>query len=78
MVIPNIPFCITDKAPFLAEAGFRRFILDFSGGVFNGSFPLKKKLYKEIMSAAREGTSLSGISRFNWKNGFFTEKNSAD
>ena len=76
------------------EAGFNRFILDFSGGVYNGSFPLKKKLYKEIMKAASEGTlpsgeshmsggdgrsgriseAASGFSRFNWKDGFFSEK----
>ncbi|MDR2702411.1 MAG: U32 family peptidase [Spirochaetaceae bacterium] len=74
VVIPNQPFSITDKKPFLAEAGFRRFILDFSAGMFNGSFPLKKKLYKEVMNAATEGLPLSGISRFNWKNGFFSEK----
>ena len=71
VVIPDTPFCITDKKPFLMEAGFRRFILDFSGGTFNGSFSLKKKLYKEVMKAAEEGSVLSGISRFNWKNGFY-------
>jgi hypothetical protein len=60
------------------EAGFRRFIVDFSGGMFNGSFPLKKKLYKEVVKAAQEGSLLSGISRFNWKDGFFSEKNNAD
>jgi len=85
VVIPDSPFCITDKRPFLMEAGFRRFILDFSGGLFNGSFPLKKKLYKEVMKAATESSllsrksqtnELSGISRFNWKNGFFQEKES--
>ncbi|MCL1815931.1 MAG: U32 family peptidase [Treponema sp.] len=78
VVIPGTPFCITDKRPFLAEAGFRRFILDFSGGMFSGSFPLKKKLYKEVVKAAQEGSLLSGISRFNWKDGFFSEKNNAD
>ena len=72
VVIPDEPFCITDKKPFLMEAGFRRFILDFSGGTFNGSFPLKKKLYKEVIKATEEGQPLSGISRFNWKNGFFS------
>jgi putative protease len=74
VVIPAEPFSITDKRPFLAEAGFRRFILDFSAGQFSGSFPLKKKLYKEVIKAAMEGLPLAGISRFNWKNGFFTEK----
>jgi putative protease len=74
VVIPGSPFSIVDKRPFLMEAGFRRFILDFSAGVFNGTFPLKKKLYKEVMKAAEEALPLPQISRFNWKNGFFSEK----
>ncbi|MDR1307977.1 MAG: U32 family peptidase [Treponema sp.] len=74
VVIPGEPFSIVDKRPFLMEAGFRRFILDFSAGVFNGTFPLKKKLYKEVMKAAEEVLPLPRISRFNWKNGFYSEK----
>ncbi|GHU12919.1 peptidase U32 [Spirochaetia bacterium] len=74
VVIPKDPFSIVDKRPFLETAGFRRFILDFSGGLFSGSFPLKKRLYKEIMNAALEGTSLAGTTRFNWKDGFFQDK----
>jgi putative protease len=74
VVIPNEPFCISDKRPFLMEAGFRRFILDFSAGLFDGSFPLKKKLYKEVMQAAQNAQPLARISRFNWKDGFFSEK----
>jgi putative protease len=74
VVIPEAPFSIVDKRPFLMEAGFRRFILDFSAGVFSGTFPLKKKLYKEVIKAAEEALPLPQISRFNWKNGFFSEK----
>ncbi|MDR2661414.1 MAG: U32 family peptidase [Treponema sp.] len=73
VVIPEAPFSIVDKRPFLMEAGFRRFILDFSAGLFNGTFPLKKKLYKEVMKAAEEALPLPQISRFNWKDGFFSE-----
>lgn len=74
VVIPSEPFSIIDKRPFLEAASFRRFILDFSGGTFKGSFPLKKKLYKEVMKAVEEGQPLQGVSRFNWKDGFFQEK----
>jgi putative protease len=74
VIIPEEPFSITDKRPFLTQAGFRRFILDFSAGQFNGSFPLKKKLYKEVIKTAMESLPIAGNSRFNWKNGFFTEK----
>ena len=75
VVIPETPFSIVDKRPFLETAGFRRFILDFSGGVFSGaSCPLKKTLYRDIMKAVEKGVPLSGSSRFNWKDGFFQEK----
>jgi len=82
VVIPGAPFCITDKRAFLSQAGFGHFILDFSGGLFDGSFPLKKQFYKEVMKAASDGKLPGGnsagisaqISRFNWKNGFFSEK----
>jgi putative protease len=65
LVIPGRPFCITDKIPFLREAGFGRFIIDLSGPV------LKKADYRDLMRAVQEGAPLSGVSRFNWKDGFF-------
>jgi putative protease len=67
IVIPEQPFSITDKIPFLREAGFRRFVIDLSGP------PLKKNVYKDLMRAARDGTPLPRASRFNWKNGFYAE-----
>jgi putative protease len=73
VVIPEKPFSIVDKKPFLEKAGFRRFILDFSGGTGSGSFPLKKHEYREVMTAALEGRPLAGTVRFNWKNGFYQE-----
>ncbi|MDR1506061.1 MAG: U32 family peptidase [Treponema sp.] len=73
VVIPEKPFSIVDKKPFLEKAGFRRFIVDFSGGTGSGSFPVKKHEYRDIMNAAREGSPLSGTVRFNWKNGFYQE-----
>jgi putative protease len=66
IVIPEKPFSIVDKIPFLTEAGFSRFIFDFSGPA------LKKKDYKDIMAAAKSGTPLPDIDRFNWKDGFFS------
>ncbi|MDR0452767.1 MAG: U32 family peptidase [Treponema sp.] len=70
-VIPETPFSIVDKRPFLEEAGFRRFVVDLSGP------PVKKKDYKKLMAAIREGTPLPGISRFNWKDGFYTAEQGA-
>ena len=70
LVYPRESFSIVDKTPFLREAGFGRFILDFSSG------PLKKAEYRETMEAVHRGAPLPGTSRFNWKNGFFREPNS--
>ncbi|MDR1410667.1 MAG: U32 family peptidase [Spirochaetaceae bacterium] len=64
-VIPETPFSIVDKRPFLEEAGFRRFVVDLSGP------PVKKKDYKKLMDAISDGAPLPGISRFNWKDGFY-------
>jgi putative protease len=67
-VIPERPFSIVDKIPFLREAGFSRFIVDLSGPL------LKKKDYKDIMASAMSGSPLPDVSRFNWKDGFFSEE----
>jgi putative protease len=67
-VYPEKPFAIIDKIPFLQEAGFRRFILDFSGPV------LKKKDYKDIMNAVKNAAPLPNAVRFNWKDGFYTQE----
>jgi putative protease len=65
LVIPETPFSIVDKIPFLKEAGFGRFIADLSGP------PLKKKDYKALMGAVENALPLAGTSRFNWKDGFY-------
>ena len=65
-VIPEKPFSIVDKRPFLEEAGFRRFIIDLSGA------PVKKKDYKVLMAALDNAMTLPNITRFNWKDGFYS------
>jgi putative protease len=67
-VIPERPFYIGDKVPFLRTAGFRRFILDFSGP------PLRKGDYRDIMAAVGDGFPLPDTSRFNWKDGFYAKE----
>jgi putative protease len=64
--VPETPFSITDKIPFLKTAGWSRFILDFTPQ------PLKKVRYKAVMQAATQGTVLP-CTRFNWKDGFYTD-----
>ena len=66
MVLPWEAFSIVDKIPFLQEASFNRFILDFSPG------PLKKAEYRTVIEAVNRVRPLSGTNRFNWKNGFFS------
>ena len=67
-VIPEKPFSITDKIPFLKESGFRRFIVDLSGP------PLKKNNYKDLMRSVKNSTPLPNITRFNWRDGFFSKE----
>jgi putative protease len=70
-VYPEKPFSIVDKIPFLRGAGFRRFILDFSGP------PLRKKDYRDIMNAVENAAPLPTSVRFNWKDGFFAQEEKA-
>lgn len=65
VVVPEEPYSITDKVPFLKSSGFSRFLLDFSGP------KLSKRQYKVVMEAAAEGLVLPGTRRFNYKDGFF-------
>jgi len=67
-VYPKKYFSITDKIPFLKEAGFGRFIIDLSGQV------LKKSNYRDLMRSVNENAPLPQSSRFNWKDGFYTSK----
>ncbi|MDR0629512.1 MAG: U32 family peptidase [Treponema sp.] len=72
LVIPEKPFCITDKMPFLKAAGFTRFILDLSGP------PLKKGDYQDLIRGVKNGRPIPHTSRFNWKNGFYQEPRSTN
>ena len=65
VVVPEQPFSIIDKETFLKDAGFSRFIVDFSGP------PLKKVDYRDVMAAFKAGKSLPHTTRFNWKDGFY-------
>ncbi len=68
LVLPAKPYSIVDKVPFLKEAGFRRFIADFSGP------RLRKKDYKDVMTALQNAQPLPGTSRFNWRDGFYSSQ----
>lgn len=65
-VIPDKPFSIIDKEPFIRAAGFSRFLLDFS------KVSLQKNQLKQILNALHKHIPLSDTTRFNWKDGFYT------
>ena len=67
-VYPQKYFSIVDKIPFLKEAGFVRFIIDLRGPI------LKKSNYKDLMKAVNECSPLPDSCRFNWKDGFYSNK----
>ena len=71
LVVPEKPFSIVDKIPYLKEAGFGKFIVDFSGPA------LKKRDYKDVMDAAKTGAPLPNTQRFNWKDGFYSPQETA-
>jgi putative protease len=73
-VYPRRPFYIVDKLPFLREAGFSRFILDLTGSPGNPGSTLKKAQYRDLMKLAQNATPLAGVSRFNWKDGFYKQE----
>jgi len=67
-VYPKKYFSIIDKIPFLKEAGFGRFIIDSSGQA------LKKSNYRDLTRSINENAPLPNSSRFNWKDGFYSDK----
>jgi len=65
-VIPDEPFCITDKIKVLESAGFKRILIDFSNTkVFRNQI-------KAVMTSLTKAQPLPYISRFNWKDGFYS------
>ncbi|MBO5235887.1 MAG: U32 family peptidase [Spirochaetaceae bacterium] len=65
-VMPENPFSIVDKSMFLQNAGFNRFLIDFS------KTKVKKKDLHQIVMAMHRQQVLPSTSRFNWKDGFYS------
>jgi len=65
-VTPEKPFSILDKAQFLKAAGFSHFLVDFS------KTQVTKGTLRNLMKSFYKGDVLSDISRFNWKDGFYS------
>ena len=68
VVIPEQPFSLVDLVPNLKKQGFSRFILDLSNA------EPARGLYRDIARAAEQFKPLPNTSRFNWKDGFWSEE----
>lgn len=68
VVVPDRPFSLTDLVPNLKKQGFRRFIVDLSNA------EPSKGLYRDIARAMEQGSPLPNTTRFNWKDGFWSEE----
>ena len=65
-VMPEEPFSIVDKVAYIKQAGFKKILIDFSKTKVNRS------QIKAITTSMTKGQPLPGISRFNWKDGFYS------
>mgnify|MGYP000857314158 FL=1 len=65
-VMPETAFAITDKTDLLYNAGFKRLLLDFS------KTKVTKGQLREVTDSIIKRAALPGVSRFNWKEGFYS------
>lgn len=65
-VMPEEPFCIADKVNFINSAGFKKVLVDFS------KTKVTRSQIKAITLSMTKGQALPDISRFNWKDGFYS------
>ncbi len=64
-VLPEKPFCITDRISALEKKGFSKFLLDFS------HTEVARSDYRFIVNACKKSAYIEGTARFNWKEGFY-------
>lgn len=65
-VMPEEPFSIVDKVNFISQSGFKKFLIDFS------KTKVTRSQIKAITLSLQKGIPLPDISRFNWKDGFYS------
>ncbi len=67
-VMPEEPFAIFDKVEFIQSSGFNRLLIDLSKTkVLKGDF-------KQLANAYFNRLTLPETSRFNWKDGFYSQE----
>ena len=67
-VMPESPFSILDKTEYITKSGFRKLLIDFSKTKVNRS------QIKAIQTSLQKKSILPDISRFNWKEGFYSQQ----
>ncbi|MCQ2597370.1 MAG: U32 family peptidase [Treponema sp.] len=67
-VMPESPFSIVDKVEALNKSGFRRILIDFT------KTKVTRSQIKAIMTSMAKGQPLPEVSRFNWKDGFYRDR----
>jgi putative protease len=70
-VLPENPFSIVDMYGKLQSAQFSRFLIDLT------KTRVEKRDFKQIMTALYKGAPLKDTTRFNWKDGFWRDKEKA-
>jgi len=65
-VMPEQPFSIVDKVNTISSSGFKRFLIDFS------KTKVSRSQIKAIVTSMTKEQVLPGVSRFNWKDGFYS------
>ena len=65
-VMPEDPFSIVDKVAYIKQSGFKKILIDFS------KTKVTRGQIKAITTSMTKGQPLPGISRFNWKDGFYS------
>ena len=65
-VMPESPFSIVDKVNLLSSAGFKKFFIDFS------KTKATRNQIKAITTSMLKAQVLPEVSRFNWKDGFYS------
>ena len=65
-VMPESPFSVLDKINYITSSGFKRLLIDFS------KTKVTRSQIKAVQTSMTKGIPLPEISRFNWKDGFYS------
>lgn len=67
-VMPEEPFSTLDKVQFIYNSGFKRILIDFA------KTKVSRSQIKSVLTSLTKAIPLPDVSRFNWKDGFYSPK----